>query len=778
MRRKVLAFIVSICMAAALLTGIPAEAQAAGESGVVRVKLSIGTVTSFSFFTDGNYSVGGTSLERQLYTVKIEGGTLNLYYGSKVISSGASIYVTQHSATSGYNNSIWLKNSLYGYRGYLGDMSFSISGSNLLLINYIDIEQYLYGVVPYEMSDSWPIEALKAQAVAARNYTAKRLGGGGSYDITDTSSADQVYKGYSPTATNARAAVDATAGQVLMSGSSIIDAYYSASNGGWTDLPYHRWGGGATWPYYTIAEDPYDKANPSSPFEKIYLPAVNLETALGVYTATTADNYSGTEPNAATAIGYIKQCIVNSGKLAGYGVTDVNGFLLTGVTNFYTTPPYDTDSGQDHGLVPGNGVNDGDDCVDKSGSLGSFTVSVGGTSYSVSDVSIDLRYLDGSNYDDVTTYISFFAPLGIFLIEPVVTDSVVTGFNLIQARYGHGCGLSQRGAQHRANNGQTYDQILLFYYPNTTRTTLSLTHPTLSVKAAADYSTATITNIDTLNVRSSPSSSSDANVLGCLPVGARIEVTDDFYSDSWHQINYGGAAAYVHKDYVTFDSPQVPKRVSGVSLSSATAAMIPGDSITLTATVSPATAVNQSVTWTSDSGAATVSNGVVTAVSEGTATIKATTAEGGYQAVCTVTVKSNGITSVKYNIGTTTVAGVLKNTDVALFISGLSNEAAGLHVYRADASELTSGIVGTGMTVALMKDGAEVDRLTIIVKGDANGDGGISISDYTLARLDILGLKVLGGVSRTAADINGDGSISISDYTLMRLDILGLKSIT
>jgi uncharacterized protein YkwD len=60
---------------------------------------------------------------------------------------------------------------------------------------------------------------------------------------------------------------------------------------------------------------------------------------------------------------------------------------------------------------------------------------------------------------------------------------------------------------------------------------------------------------------------------------------------------------------------------------------------------------------------------------------------------------------------------------------------------------------------------------------DVNGDGIISISDYTLIRLDILGIKPLSEKAKAAADINGDGVISISDYTLIRLDILGIKKI-
>ena len=62
--------------------------------------------------------------------------------------------------------------------------------------------------------------------------------------------------------------------------------------------------------------------------------------------------------------------------------------------------------------------------------------------------------------------------------------------------------------------------------------------------------------------------------------------------------------------------------------------------------------------------------------------------------------------------------------------------------------------------------------------GDVNRDGKISISDYTLIRLDILGLKALGEEVRSSADINGSGTVTITDYTLLRLHILGLKNIS
>ena len=89
---------------------------------------------------------------------------------------------------------------------------------------------------------------------------------------------------------------------------------------------------------------------------------------------------------------------------------------------------------------------------------------------------------------------------------------------------------------------------------------------------------------------------------------------------------------------VTYTEP-TPVAVTGVDVSPSTASIEVGETTTLTATVSPSTASNKSVTWsTSASSVATVSNGVVTGVSAGTARITVTTVDGGYTAYCDVTV--------------------------------------------------------------------------------------------------------------------------------------------
>ena len=125
----------------------------------------------------------------------------------------------------------------------------NLNGS-LVLINKLNMEEYLRGVVPSEMPSSWQFEAHKAQAVAARSYAYANLGKRWKYgyDLKDTPE-DQAYKGASAETNNTDQAVKDTEGIVIIHDSKIIPAYYSASAGGQTvtagqvwnhDLPYVR----------------------------------------------------------------------------------------------------------------------------------------------------------------------------------------------------------------------------------------------------------------------------------------------------------------------------------------------------------------------------------------------------------------------------------------------------------------------------------------------------------------------------------------------------------
>lgn len=110
------------------------------------------------------------------------------------------------------------------------------SGGQLMLVEYVSLEEYLHGVLPYEMSPSWPVEALKAQAVAARTYTLKSLENvkNKSFDLySDVRS--QVYRGNGKKYDAVTRAVDETKGQVLTYQGKLFFTYYHANCGGATD---------------------------------------------------------------------------------------------------------------------------------------------------------------------------------------------------------------------------------------------------------------------------------------------------------------------------------------------------------------------------------------------------------------------------------------------------------------------------------------------------------------------------------------------------------------
>ena len=115
-------------------------------------------------------------------------------------------------------------------------------GGCLVVINNVNIEDYIKGVVPSEMPSKWSYEAHKAQAIAARSYALANLGKRASrgFDLKDTPE-DQAYGGASAEAAQTNQAVDETRGIVLIYDLKIIPAYYSASAGGQTSSSSDVW---------------------------------------------------------------------------------------------------------------------------------------------------------------------------------------------------------------------------------------------------------------------------------------------------------------------------------------------------------------------------------------------------------------------------------------------------------------------------------------------------------------------------------------------------------
>lgn len=143
------------------------------------------------------------------------------------------------------------------YRGELKIVGLENKPDRFLLINRLDVEQYLKGVVPSEMPVAFGLEALKAQSVAARNYSlSSRVKMSKYYDVVD-SVASQVYHGYNRESETANKAIEQTHGIVALHNDEMIIAVFSSTAGGYTEC------------YSNTFSDPKTKAFPSA--QKPYL---------------------------------------------------------------------------------------------------------------------------------------------------------------------------------------------------------------------------------------------------------------------------------------------------------------------------------------------------------------------------------------------------------------------------------------------------------------------------------------------------------------------------
>ena len=525
--KRVLALLCSLTvLCAALLVGVP-TAQAAVD-GTVRVWLKsmneYGTIQSVSITLDGSYSIPTApevSLStRGTYYIENVDGTL-MISGTGIdgqVAVGTKFTVKQHKNDDGSIGTISLYNNRYGNRSYRGDMLFEIYNGSLRLINYVYIEDYLYGVLAGELSNTFPLETLKAQAIIARSYVYNRmLTNEPNYEIGDTSS-DQVYKGYNSANTNIIRAVDETAGILLQYGSKYVNAYFGASNGGQVELPGNAWSSSSSEGCYVMKDDPYDVRNPSS--------------RSVTYTFTT-------DPDSLDTSFYV---------LIQDKVYQELGYYpnIAGIQDVWLSDPVETDE-RSRGIsrnyqtmnmtvtVRESGWSSSDD----SNVYDPFAPSDSDSgSVETVDISIDLH--------NELKWILFSADSDLRLFS---LEEDGNYYYLTLARYGHGVGMSQRGAQQMANEGHDYEDIIYFYFNDVSLPKIDFVREELTTNVPISDSpiaTATVT-ASSLTVRADASTS--ASKLGSLSRGTVVNVYAEL--DGWLCIVYNGSIGYISTDYVT-----------------------------------------------------------------------------------------------------------------------------------------------------------------------------------------------------------------------------------
>lgn len=496
--------------------------------GMVRVYLSsLGSPASLTLTVSGSYSLStGTSLSSGdfLYvTFSSSTGAITLTRNGVSYNMGSTFTVRRHSTTG--SNGIKISQARKPDNLYPGDIqlkavSLSGGGYKLYTIAHIYIEDYLYGVVPYEMGSSAPMEALKAQAVAARTYTVRMMNARSSwsYDVVDTTG-DQTYNGTPTAVTNCNTAVDSTKGILLKSGSSYTATYYSSSNGGQTESIKNAWGTSG-YDYLGVKDDPFDYANPSS-----------------VVKQTTVYGDAGSSSNNASLISLLKSKVVSALAGAGYNATYSNTTLQTINSVTAHTPMYASPS--------------------RLYTKMNFSLSV--TTYNASNVFVTVTTTVTCDiFSELESLLGMSIQSGSNELWSVVTSG--TTFKLQARRYGHGLGMSQRGAMYMGQLGFTYDEILGFYYPGSTRVGCTFTNTILSANSTEEIITSenpvdldddstdtgvrgivTLQNDTQLAVRSAKSAT--ASVLTVLSNGTPVTVLAD--DGTWCLIAFGSITGYV-----------------------------------------------------------------------------------------------------------------------------------------------------------------------------------------------------------------------------------------
>jgi stage II sporulation protein D len=239
-------------------------------SGRVRVLL-LASVGSSTF--GGANRVGSKSVNpNRNYTVTRSGGAVvvKTRRGKRVARSSGVLRVT------GANGLV----TVAGKGVYRDEIEYrpGLSGG-VTAVNRVELENYIRGVVPLESPASWPIDALKAQAVAARSYALGTGTGNAVFDHYDTA-ASQVYGGYSAEQPSTNRAVAGTRGEVLRSGGNVIVAYFHSTSGGHTENNENIFGGSPL-PYIRGVSDPWDRHSPYHRWRLGYS-ARSLGNALGV----------------------------------------------------------------------------------------------------------------------------------------------------------------------------------------------------------------------------------------------------------------------------------------------------------------------------------------------------------------------------------------------------------------------------------------------------------------------------------------------------------------
>ena len=383
--------------------------------------------------------------------------------------------------SGGGENLLMVSNDVdYGFSGtddtftingkqYRGCLRFAVNGTVMTAVNVVDLEEYLYGVIPAEMPASYGEEALKAQTLAARTYAMTKLNAhkGSDYELCDTINC-QVYKGYSGENSKTNAIVDETEGEIICYNGTPIEAVFSASTGGYTENSENVWN--SVVPYLRAVPEVGEYGN---------------NTWTKTLTLSQLDSLlSAKGENIGSAQDIVITKISTGGRVQEMKIVGTSGSVTLTKENIRTyfsgacgSLPSKMFTINGKGGDPSSGSRSVQRQATKSSSTGSLTSSAAangitakteGTLSAMNGKNLKLDGLsvsENTNSNQNTPVIS----TGDYQIYDVNISTVENGTFVFEGSgNGHGVGLSQNGAQGMAQQGYSYEEIIKHYYTGVT----------------------------------------------------------------------------------------------------------------------------------------------------------------------------------------------------------------------------------------------------------------------------------------------------------------------
>lgn len=305
---------------------------------------------------------------------------------------------------------------------YRGNIILSQNGGAMTVINEVDLEEYLYSVIGKEMSPSWHIEALKAQAICARTYAINNWNKYASYGFNlCTTQMSQVYFGISGETERTIQAVEETRGQIVKYNGKIAQTFFYSSSGGKTANVKYVWG--SDFPYLVSVDDPYEDEKESHRNWQVKFTADEIEQKLA---------------NADVDVGNVTNVIVNK-----QNEGTVYELIIKGDKGEYTLKNERTRTfmglKSQYYTVEGNGA-------------------------------YEVKSLKGEWFNIKENLPEYYKENAKNVLDIIKKNTIIESdeFTFTGAGWGHRIGMSQYGAKAMAENGFTAAEILTHYFPGTT----------------------------------------------------------------------------------------------------------------------------------------------------------------------------------------------------------------------------------------------------------------------------------------------------------------------